>query len=80
MSKYSAFEEFYVGLLKVAQEDLQWHRNIDWTATGALDIDNIIQEVINLKDSKLERQRFLHSTHAALTPKDETHEALHEIR
>ena len=69
-----------MGLLKVAQEDLQWHRNIDWTATRALDIDNIIQEVINLKDSKLERQRFLHSTYAALTPKDETHEALHEIR
>ena len=28
-------------------------------------MDSILQEVINLENGKLERQRFLHSTHSA---------------
>ena len=65
LSGYGPCAEFYGGLLEVAQEDIQRRLNIDWTDLGALDVDNIIQEVINLEDSKLGRQRFLHSTHSA---------------
>ena len=65
LSGYGACAEFYGGLPEVAQEDIQRCLNIDWTNPGALNIDNIIQEVIDLEDSKLGRQRFLHSTHSA---------------
>ena len=49
----------------MAQEDIQRRLNINWTNPGALDVDHIIQQVIDLEDSKLGRRRFLHSTHSA---------------
>ena len=69
----------------MVQEDLQWRLNIDWTAPEALDVDNIIQQVIDLEDSKVERQRFLRSTHSAppptaSTPEHKTHEVSRVIR
>ena len=76
LSGYGACAEFYGGLPEVVQEDIQRRLNIDWTNSGALDVDNIIQEVIDLEDSKLGRQRFLHSTHSAPStsaPEPETH-------
>ena len=79
LSGYGACAEFYGGLPEVVQEDIQRRLNIDWTNPGVLDVDNIIQEVIDLEDSKLERQRFLHSTHSAPSqsaPEPETHEVL----
>ena len=65
--------------------------NINWTNTAALDMDRILQEVIDLENGKLERQRFLHSSHsahseAAPTPSSEPKEVnvapplLQEIR
>ena len=85
LSKYSAWVEFYGGLPEVVQEDPQRRLDIDWTAPDALQVDNIIQEVIDLEDSKLERQRFLRSTHSApvptaSTPEQKTHEASREMR
>ena len=65
LSPYSACAEFYGGLPDRIQEDVQRRLNIDWTTTAALDMDSILQEVINLENTKLERQRFLHSTHSA---------------
>ena len=65
LSGYGACAEFYGGLPEVAQEDIQRRLNINWTNPGALDVDHIIQEVIDLEDSKLGRRRFLHSTHSA---------------
>ena len=78
LSGYGACAEFYGGLPEVAQEDIQCRLNIDCTNTGALYVENIIQEVIDLEDSKLGRQRFLHSTHSvpsqsASAPEPETH-------
>ena len=78
LSGYGACAEFYGGLPEVVQEDIQRRLNIDWTNPGALNVDNIIQEVIDLEDSKLGRQRFLHSTHSAPSqsasaPEPETH-------
>ena len=69
----------------MVQEDLQRRLNMDWTAPEALKVDNIIQEVIDLEDSKLERQRFLRSTHSAPAPtastlEHKTHEVSREIR
>lgn len=43
-------------------------RRLDWTSTATLDVDKIMQEVIDLENGKLERQRFLHSTHSVTTP------------
>ena len=65
LSPYSACAEFYGGLPDRIQEDVQRRLNIDWTNTAALNMDSILQEVINLENGKLERQRFLHSTHSA---------------
>ena len=65
LSPYSACMEFYGGLRDRIQEDVQRRLNIDWTNTAALDMDSILQEVINLENGKLDRQRFLHSTHSA---------------
>ena len=65
LSPYSTCTEFYGGLPDRIQEDVQRRLNIDWTNTAALDMDSILQEVINLENGKLERQRFLHSTHSA---------------
>ena len=65
LSPYSACMEFYGGLRDRIQEDVQRRLNIDWTYTAALDMDSILQEVINLENGKLDRQRFLHSTHSA---------------
>ena len=78
LSGYGACVEFYGGFPEVVQEDIQQHLNIDWTNPGALDVHNIIQEVIDLEDSKLERQRFLHSTRSvpsqsASAPELKTH-------
>ena len=78
LSGYGACVEFYGGLPEVAQEDIQRCLNINWTNPKALDVDNIIQEVIDLEDSKLGRHRFLHSTHSvppqsASAPEPETH-------
>ena len=55
LSQYSACAEFYGGLQEVVQEDLQRRLNIDWNAPEALDVDNIIQQVIDVGDSKVER-------------------------
>ena len=63
LSKYGACAEFYGGLPDQVREDIQRRLNIDWTKPEDLDIDGIIQEVINQEDGKLERQRFLRSTH-----------------
>ena len=77
LSGYGACTEFYGGLPEVAQEDIQRHLNIDWTNAGALNVDNIIQEVIDHEDSMLGRQRFLNSihfapSHSAWAPEPET--------
>lgn len=79
-SQYSQCAEFDGGFPEVMQEDLPPRLNIDWTASGAPDVDNIIQKIIYLDDSKLEKQRFLHSTHSAPTLKHKTDEASHKIR
>ena len=63
LSPYSACAEFYGGLPDKIQEDVQRRLNIDSTNTAALDMASILQEVIDLENRKLERQRFLHSTH-----------------
>ena len=76
LSGYGACAEFYGGLPEVVQEHIQRRLNIDWTNPGALNVDNIIQEVIDLEDGKLGRQRFLHSTHSGPStsaPEPETH-------
>ena len=65
VSPYSACAGFYGGLPDRIQEDVQRRLNIDWTNTAALNMDSILQGVINLENGKLERQRFLHSTHSA---------------
>ena len=74
LSKYSTCAEFYGGLPEVVQEDLQRRLNIDWTTPEAPEVDNIIQEVIDLEDSKLERQKLLRSTHSAPAPTASTPE------
>ena len=76
LSGYGAWAEFYGGIPEVVQEDIQRRLNIDWTNPGALNVDNMIQEVIDLEDSKLGRQRFLHSTHSGAStsaPEPETY-------
>ena len=65
VSPYSACAGFYGGLPDRIQEDVQRRLNIDWTNTAALNMDSKLQGVINLENGKLERQRFLHSTHSA---------------
>ena len=68
LSRYSACAEFYGGLPEKVQEDVQRWLNMDWTSTANLDVDRIMQEVIDLENGKLERQRFLHSTHSTTAP------------
>lgn len=56
LSGYGACTEIYGWLLIVVQEDIQQCLNIEWANTGAIDVDNIIQEIINLDDSKVGRE------------------------
>ena len=63
LSPYSACAEFYGGPPDKIQEDVQRRLNIDWTSTASLDMESILQEVNAMENAKLERQRFLHSTH-----------------
>ena len=58
LSRYGACAEFYSGLPEKIQEDVQRRLSIDWTSTANLDVERIMQEVIDLENGKLERQRL----------------------
>ena len=54
MTQYTACAEFYGGLPENMQDEVQRNLKIDWSDVRALNVEEVIQEVIDMEDRRLE--------------------------